>query len=51
MEVGADVNSLRANIGDLYTRLKIFAQCTAQRLPHLLGADIVHSLPLNFKGN
>ena len=47
----ADIDSLHANIADLHTRLKLFAQCTAQRLPHLLGADIMHSLPLDYDGN
>ena len=38
-------------IDDAHTRLRIFIQCTIQKLPHLLGADIMHCLPLaTFKG-
>ena len=43
----ADATALHNHIADLQTRLRIFAQCTSNKLSHLLGADIMHHLPLN----
>ena len=39
---------LSTDITDLHTRLKLFNTCTLQKLPHLLGADIMHNLPTDF---
>ena len=47
-EVQANVTALNDGITDLQTRLRIFTQCTIQKLPHLLGADIMHNLPDTF---
>ena len=35
-------------VPNLQTRLRLFAQCTIQKVPHLLGAEVMHSLPLDF---
>jgi hypothetical protein len=42
---------LSTDITDLHTRLKLFNTCTIQKLPHLLGADIMHNMPLDFDPN
>jgi hypothetical protein len=39
-------NKLTTSVPDLQTRLRLFAQCTIQKLPHLLGYDVMHHLPL-----
>ena len=48
----ADVNNqtqhLHANFSDHQTRLRCYHQCTSQKLPCLLGADVMHNLPLDF---
>ena len=50
-EVRSQAAALTMGIDDAHTRLRIFIQCTIQKLPHLLGADIMHCLPLaTFKG-
>ena len=42
---------LHAGVEDLQTRLRLFSQCSIQKLPHLLGADIMHIMPLrSFRG-
>ncbi|KAL7525956.1 hypothetical protein ACHAXR_001239, partial [Thalassiosira sp. AJA248-18] len=45
-----NADALDAGFADLQTRLLIFKQCTIQQLPHLLGAEVMHFLPLNFDG-
>ena len=47
-EVRTNVTALNDGFTDLQTRLRIFTQCTIQKLPHLLGADIMHNLPDDF---
>ena len=42
---------LSTNIFDLQTWLKLFNTCTLQKLPHLLRADIMHNLPIDFDSN
>lgn len=39
---------ITTDVSDLQTRLKLFHSCTLQKLPHLLGADVMHNLPLSF---
>ena len=43
-EVKKNVKALEEGVPDLQTRLRIFLQCTIQKLPHLLGDDIMHNL-------
>ena len=38
------MNALEKGVPDLQIRLRIFLQCTIQKLLHLLGADIMHHL-------
>ena len=38
---------LSNGVEDLQTYLCLFIQYAIQKLPHLLGADIMHNLPLN----
>ncbi|KAL7529537.1 hypothetical protein ACHAXR_009934, partial [Thalassiosira sp. AJA248-18] len=45
-----NADALAAGFADLQTRLRIFKQCTIQQLPHLLGAEVMHFLPLDFDG-
>ena len=47
-EVWANVSALNNGIIDLQTHLHIFTQCTIQKLPRLLGADIMYNLPEDF---
>jgi len=47
-EVKANVAALNDGITDLQTRLRIFTQCTIQKLPHLLDANIMHNLQDDF---
>ena len=54
-EVRTMVASLESSIPDLQTRLRMFSQCIIQKLPHLLGADVMHhqslhSLPHSWHG-
>ena len=49
-DVEKSVSLLHTHVPDLQTRLRIFTQCTIQKLPHLLGADIMHNLPLSYDG-
>ena len=42
--VKADAHCLNDKVTNLQTRLRIFSQCTIQRLPHLLGNDVLHFL-------
>ncbi|KAL7531801.1 hypothetical protein ACHAWF_003911, partial [Thalassiosira exigua] len=37
---------LTAHVPDLQTRLRLFSQCTLQKLPYLLGNDIMFQMPL-----
>ena len=48
-EVRRNIASLHAGVPDLQTRLRMFTQCIIQKLPHLLGADIMHRLPMDFQ--
>ncbi|KAL7448815.1 hypothetical protein ACHAWC_001695 [Mediolabrus comicus] len=43
-----DANKLTETVPDLQTRLRLFAQCTVQKIPHLLGYDVLHHLPLGY---
>ncbi len=38
-------------IRDTQTRLKLFSQCTSQKLPHLLDSDIMHNYPTDNDSN
>ena len=42
-----DIDSLHTNICDLQTRLRLFSQCTLQKIPHLLSTDVLYHLPLD----
>ena len=42
---------LHAQIPDLQTRLRMFTQCVIQKLPHLLAADVMHFLPLDYEAH
>ncbi|KAL7553176.1 hypothetical protein ACHAWF_017394, partial [Thalassiosira exigua] len=46
-EAAAEANMLTANVPDLQTRMRLFAQCTTQKLPYLLGDDIMFHMPLD----
>ena len=39
-------NKLTTSVPDLQTRLRLLAQCTIQKLPHLLGYNDMHHLRL-----
>ena len=39
---------LTSRITDHQTRLKLFSQCTINKLPHLLGADVMHNHTAEF---
>ncbi len=43
-----DANKLTETVPDLQTRLRLFAQCTIHKIPHLLGYDVLHHLPLDY---
>ena len=54
-EVQEKIAQLNANVSDLHTRLRLFSQCFIAKLPHLLGAEVMHTCPLdinaaNWKG-
>ena len=40
--------ALTARVTNLQTRLRLFSQCTIQKVPHLLGAEVMHLLPLDY---
>jgi len=44
-----DANKITETVPDLQTRLRLFAQCTIHKLPHLLGYDVLHHLPLDYE--
>ncbi|EJK77205.1 hypothetical protein THAOC_00980, partial [Thalassiosira oceanica] len=44
--VQSEADALTANIPDIQTRLRIFHQCTINKLPFLLGTEVLHNLPL-----
>jgi len=46
--VKSALQSHTTSITDLHTRLKLFSNCTIQKLPHLLDSDIMHNLPPDF---
>ena len=39
------MNALNEDITNTQTRIRIFTQCTIQKMPHLLGSDIMYNLP------
>ena len=41
------MESLNSHIHDHHTRLKLFAKCTIQKLPHLLASDTMHNFDTN----
>ena len=43
-----DAHTLTSSVSNLQTRLRLFAQCTIHKLPHLLGYDVLHHLPLDY---
>ena len=45
--VQSEATLLAANIPDLQSRLRIFHQCTINKLPFLLGMEVLHNLPLD----
>ena len=46
--VGTNAAALTTRVPNLQTRLRLFAQCTIQKVPHLLDAEVLHLLPLAF---
>ena len=44
----ANTLALTTWVSNLQTRLCLFSQCTIQKVPHLLGAEVMHSLLLDF---
>ena len=38
-----EAKKLTERIPDLHTRLKLFSQCTINKLPHLLDSDVMHN--------
>ena len=44
----ADAHTLTSSVSNLQTRLRLFIQCTIHKLPHLLGYDVLHHLPLDY---
>ena len=49
--VRTNVRSLETNVPDLHTRLCMFIQCIIQKIPYLLGVDIMHRLLLDWYVN
>jgi len=49
--VSDNTQHLAANVPDLHTRLRLFSQCVIQKLPHLLGIDVMHHLPSSYDGH
>ena len=45
-EVRQEARKLHQHIADHQTRLRLFTMSTMQKLPYLLGMDIMHNLPL-----
>ena len=43
--VTSKLTSLEHSITDIHTRLKLFAHCILQKLPHLLDSDVMHNYP------
>jgi hypothetical protein len=41
-EAEFEATQLSERISDLHTRLKLFSQCTINKLPHLLDSDVMH---------
>lgn len=42
---------MMTHIIDTQTRLKLFSQCTSQKLPHLLDSDIMNNFPTHEDSN
>ena len=49
--VTTSLSSMMHAIRDTQTRLKLFSQCTSQKLPHLLDSDIMHNYPTDNDSN
>ena len=49
--VSTSLSSMLNAITDTQTRLKLFTQCTSQKLPHLLDSDIMHHYPTDNESN
>ena len=47
-DVDSQTQHLHTNFSDHQTRLRCYDQCTSRKLPCLLGADVMHNLPLDF---
>ena len=41
------ISLMTATITDPHTKLRLFAQCLIQKLPHLLGCDVLHHYDVN----
>ena len=51
IEVGAETAHLHNSFFDHQTQLCCYSQCTSQKLPCLLGADVMHNMPLDYNVN
>jgi len=49
--VQANATALTSHVSNLQTRLRLFAQCTIQKVSHLLVTEAMHSLPLDFEAH
>lgn len=47
-DIRADIQSLHQTFPDLHTRLRLLTQCIIPRFSHLLGAEVMHSIPLSY---
>ena len=47
-EVRDAVNTVLANLPDPHTCLRLYTQCLLQKLPHLLGPEVMHTCPAEF---
>ena len=43
--VESDIASINDTIDDDQTKLRLFTQCTLQKIPHLLSSDVLYHLP------
>jgi hypothetical protein len=46
-----EAKKLTERIPDLHTRLKLFSQCTINKLPHLLDSDVMHNHSPDFEND
>mmetsp|Transcript_18973 Transcript_18973/g.34190 ORF Transcript_18973/g.34190 Transcript_18973/m.34190 type:complete len:1170 (+) Transcript_18973:5063-8572(+) len=51
LAVETNAAALTARVPNLQTRLRLFAQCTIQKVPHLLGAEVMHLLPMDYNAH